>query len=321
MASLEPGCTAHDSATFRHSPEKRQRHKETVCHNKKPYGKSRQDNKLRRRRAGRRTDTTVGNAKGRSGVPGGTSLDFIAHRRSHTRRIRQAEGLKGLRVALRSRIVPRHRRLAPRHERHKALHAQVRRTGTQRATAIGGKGADTYARHDCKKAGRNRQLRAAALLVAHNSVQGSHVHRHERKLHRRSRSACRTGGDTRQGLHRRHRCNKRGARSTAAAVRPYFAAGGMQQEVRLFGRQDAANNPSALRKAHHNLPPRRHNIPSRRHIPQMQGRAEFAVRLRHAARTAERKQTEEKQKGVRLVESYRPPCHNPNRRVFRVVGS
>ena len=173
-------------------------------------------------------------------------MDLIAYAREHTPRLQQSEELGRLRQPLRRRPVPRHRRLASGHQCHTSLHAQIRRTGARRPTALSGPRADAHALDDSEPPGRDRPLCAAALLGADHRLPRHHVHGGRGQVRHRGEGAARALRGEGQGPHDRQDNAQGGPRSAAAPVRPHDAAGGVQQTALADRRQDAADSPEPL---------------------------------------------------------------------------
>ena len=166
-------------------------------------------------------------------MPSEATVDFIADRRVHTRRLRLAASRRRLRQPLLRRPLARYRRLDSGDERHTPLFPQiwpvVNRRTQQRA--LDRTRADPYPRPYRAAAERNHRLQARRLLGAENPLPRHHILGHLRQIQKHGAGAGHRGAHRRSTLHsHRHNAEKR-ARGSSPPVRPHVASGGMQQEL------------------------------------------------------------------------------------------
>ena len=187
------GATTDDTPTLRYQTQERQRSRAPVPDNPRTDAECRVYHKLRRCGARRRTHTTLGDANGRSKMPRQATMDFVTHRRSHTRRLCQAKRPERIPKPLRSRTHASHRRLDSWHERHTPLHPKVqvspRHIGRSRSLEHRAR-ADSHTRTHSKTPARDRKLRTAPVVGSVDDVSRRQVFRHLSRRRRRGRRRC-----------------------------------------------------------------------------------------------------------------------------------
>ena len=258
--------TTHGATEVRHQAHRRLGHQAPVRCNKVADRQGRRGGELWRRRAGGRADTAVGDAAGRMHQAGEASMDLVAHRRRHPRRVQESAPPCRPRTPLHRRALPRHRRLDARTQRHAPLYHQIRSPGH---SPLHWEGADPYPRPRGEPTEGNRELRAQRLLGAEDPIPRRNVHCH--------REAVCLGGRGEEVARRAHpaparnhrRGEEEGTRGSAKAVRPHVAAGGMQQKTGTLGRRDAAHHPEPIREEGYHLSACRHHLSYRRRLSQM----------------------------------------------------
>ena len=88
----------------------------------------------------------------------------------------------------------------------------------------------------------------------------------------------------------------------------------MQPQIRLRRRPHTRNRTTTLRSQVHHLPARGHHLSARRHVWQEQGDSQRPLGIvRRSPHAAARREVAQVEKGVRFVESDRPPRHYPHR--------
>ncbi len=195
----------------------------------------------------------MGDAKGEHSLPRQATLDFVAYRRSHPRRLQQPSRRGGIRQPLSRRTLPRHRRLDSRDERHAALLPQIFITGQG---AVNRARSDAHARANRQSAPRNSQFRAHRLLGTEDRLSRHHLQRHIGPLRHRRKSRRSPPADNRTRIHSEIRNQKAGQGISPETLRPNVAPSGMQQTLGLDRRRHSFANSVALRKESNHLPPR-----------------------------------------------------------------